>query len=204
MLIRPYNLSITLLLILISIYQVNAQQKSVPSPVTTGICETKIAIINTNRFGDEKTGIAKLVNAVKIIKREFEPQQTELKSLKDKYQVLIKEINQIKSTPAADPKTVQPKIEQAEEMRKSLERKASDSTSAYNKRLESVIGPVYQDITKSIEVFAKERGIGLMLDAAKVGRDGAILALASCMDLTDEFIADYNKKNPATSTTGTK
>ena len=50
-----------------------------PAPTqTANIPEAKIALVNTDEFADEKTGITRLVSAMKRVDGEFQPRRTEL------------------------------------------------------------------------------------------------------------------------------
>ena len=158
------------------------------------IPDSKIALINTDFFADEKQGIGRLVNAVKKVDAEFTPRRTELTTLKANMDKLTADIQATANV--ADPKTLQQKQEQLEAMKREYQRKGEDAQAAYNKRLQESVGPLYEDIGKSLDAFAKARGITLLLDAAKIGP--AILAATEAMDVTRAFITEYNSKNPAT------
>jgi outer membrane protein len=158
------------------------------------IPDSKIALINTDFFADEKQGIGRLVNAVKKVDAEFTPRRNELVTLKTNMDKLTADIQATANV--ADPKTLQQKSDQLEAMKREYQRKGEDAQAAYNKRLQESVGPLYEDIGKSLDAFAKARGITLLLDAAKIGP--AILAATDAMDVTRAFIAEYNSKNPAT------
>lgn len=158
------------------------------------IPDSKIALINTDFFADEKQGIGRLVNAVKKVDAEFTPRRNELQTLKANMDKLTADIQATANV--ADPKTLQQKSDQLEGMKREYQRKGEDAQAAYNKRLQESVGPLYEDIGKNLDAFAKARGITLLLDAAKIGP--AILAATDTMDVTRAFIAEYNSKNPAT------
>ena len=48
---------------------------------TVNVPETKIALVNSDEFQDEKGGIVRLVNAMKKVDVEFTPRRTELQTL---------------------------------------------------------------------------------------------------------------------------
>jgi outer membrane protein len=158
------------------------------------IPDSKIALINTDFFADEKQGIGRLVAAVKKVDAEFTPRRTELQTIKANMDKLTADIQATASV--ADPKTLQQKSDQLEAMKREYQRKGEDAQAAYNKRLQESVGPLYEDIGKSLDAFARARGITLLLDAAKIGP--AILAAVDAMDVTRAFIAEYNSKNPST------
>jgi len=165
-----------------------------PAATNASVPDTKVALINTEAFADEKQGIVRVVAAIKRVETEFQPRRTELQTLQQKVQQLADEIEKTKNV--ADPKTLQQKVEQAEQMKKDFQRKQEDAQAAYNKRMQEVMGPIYDDIGKSLDAFGKARGISLLLDASKIGP--AILTAAEAIDVTRAFIADFNTKYPAT------
>jgi Skp family chaperone for outer membrane proteins len=163
-----------------------------PVPVST------IALIDTDAFSDEKQGITRLVAAVKKVDAEFTPRRTDLQGL----QARIKGINDdiAKTKDVADPRTLQTKKDQADQLQRELDFKAQGAQADYNKRLQEVVGPIYDDIGKALDDFARRRNITLMLDAAKIGP--AIITAAPTMNVTGAFITEYNSR-PATASATT-
>ncbi|HEX8143612.1 MAG TPA: OmpH family outer membrane protein [Pyrinomonadaceae bacterium] len=158
------------------------------------IPDSKIALINTDFFGDERQGITRLVAAVKKVDTEFTPRRTELQGIKSQIDKLTADIQATANV--ATQQTLQQKQEQLDSLKRDYTRKGEDAQAAYNKRLQESVGPLYEDIGKALDAFARARGITLLLDAAKIGP--AILAAVDAMDVTRAFIAEYNSKNPST------
>jgi Skp family chaperone for outer membrane proteins len=159
--------------------------------------DSKVALVNTDAFSDEKQGITRLVNAVKGVDREFAPRKTELQGMQTRITQLTDDIQ--KTTSIADPKTIQAKQDQLDALKKDYQRKGEDAQAAYNKRLQEIVGPIYDDIGKSLDAFGKTHGITLMLDAAKIGP--AIIMATDAMDVTAAFIREFNSSHPATAST---
>jgi Skp family chaperone for outer membrane proteins len=159
--------------------------------------DSKVALINTDAFSDEKQGITRLVNAVKGVDREFTQRKTELQGMQTRIQQLTDDIQ--KTASMADPKATQAKQDQLDVLKKDYQRKGEDAQSLYNKRLQDVVGPIYDDIGKSLDAFGKSHGITLMLDAAKIGP--AIIMATDTMDVTAAFIREFNSSHPATAST---
>jgi outer membrane protein len=198
---RTYRLiAAAAFLVAVTALSASAQQQRPAAAATpaaasnAAIPDSKVALINTDFFGDEKQGITRLVNAVKKVDGEFTPRRTELQTLKAQIDKLTADIQA--TAPVATPATTQQKTEQLESMKRDYQRKGEDAQAAYNKRLQESVGPLYEDIGKALDAFARGRGITLLLDAAKIGP--AILAATDAMDVTRAFIAEYNSKNPAT------
>ena len=170
-----------------------------PAASTAAVPESKIALINSELWADEKQGIVRLVAAMKRVDNEFQPRRTELQSLQQKMAQLNDEITKQQSAGASsvvDPKSVQTKSEQLDQMKKEAQRKQEDAQASYQKRMQEVLAPLYDDIGKALDVFGKSRGITLMLDISKIGP--AILMASDATDVTRAFIADFNSKFPAT------
>lgn len=183
---KPYQ---TLLLTLIvaataAVYQ--AQTATVP------LGPTKVAVIDTRAFTSSKVGITRLVKAFTTLENEFKPQRDELTSLKAKYDQLVKEIN---NPPAgADRKALATKADQAQSLQTELKRKQEDARIAYEKRAETLLGPINTAVFTALEAYAKQQKIDVVLDSAKLA--GVMLVTNNAIDITEAFIKDYNGRNP--------
>ena len=153
--------------------------------------DSKIALIFSDLFQDSKTGIARVTATTNALNREFQPRQTELNQLAQRIQQLQDEIQKL---PQADPKVIQGKVDQLDQMKKDYQRKGEDAQAAYKKRKEEIFAPVQDDISKALEAYAKARGISVLIDGSAV----PLAYAADAIDITTAFIADYNSKNPAT------
>jgi len=186
--------------------QTRPAAQSAPPAATAqaSVPATKVALINTEAFADEKQGIVRIVAAVKRVDTEFQPRKTELQQLQQRVQTLTDEISKIQAAPAAvgvDQKSLQAKVDSLDALKKEGTRKQEDAQAAYNKRMQEVLAPIYDDIGKSLDAFGKSQGITLLLDASKIAP--AILSAADATDVTRAFIADFNSKYPATAAVAT-
>jgi Skp family chaperone for outer membrane proteins len=165
------------------------------APTNSGvIADGKIAIIDTEAFADPKTGITKLVSAFETVNREFKPTLDELQKLRTQYEQLGKDIQATEKL--EDQKARNAKLEQAEALKKSIERKTQDAQTAYQKKLREVTEPVYKDISPALQAFARQRGVNVIFDVSKLGE--VMFVVNDAVDLTKAFIADYNQRNPGT------
>ena len=163
------------------------------APSTVSVPDSKVALIDSSAFADEKQGIAKFVSALKRVNAEFQPRQTELQNLQQQIEKAKSDLQ--KAAPVQDAKVTQTQQDKIAVMETDFKRKGEDAQAAFNKRLEEVLGPIYEDIGKALDGFAKARGITLILDVTKVQ---GIVSAADAMDITRAFIAEFNSKNPAT------
>ncbi len=164
-----------------------------PSTQTGALPDAKIALVNTDEFADEKTGITRLVAAMKRVDGEFQPRRTELQALNTQITKATDDLQ--KAQTLQDPKVTAQQAEKIEGMKTDLKRKGEDAQAAYQKKLQDVLGPVYDEIGKALDAYAKAHGITLILDVSKVQ---GIVSASESLDVTKPFIAEFNSKNPAT------
>jgi Skp family chaperone for outer membrane proteins len=182
-----------------AIFTVSALAQTTPPTTPTA---GKIVIIDTFAFGDDKAGITKYVTAKKSVDAEFAKDDTELKTMNTRLDTLRREIqvfndNQTKGVPF-DVKIAQAKVDEAEKIQRDMNFKSEDAKARYESRSKTVLGPITEDILKSIQDFAKQKGYSVILDAARLFDAGIILAIGDeKANVTKEFITFYNAR-PAT------
>ncbi len=170
------------------------------APTQTGsIPETKIALVNTDEFADEKAGITRLVTAMKRVDGEFQPRRTELQTLQQQIEKATADLT--KAAPLQDAKVTQQQSDKIEGLKTEFKRKGEDAQAAYQKKLQEVLGPVYDDIGKALDAYAKAHGITLILDVTKIQ---GILSASESLDITRPFITEFNSRNPATASLAPK
>jgi Skp family chaperone for outer membrane proteins len=176
-------------------------------PAATGTTG-KIGLVNVSAFADDKAGITKFRNALASLEPEFKPLNDELTTLRTRYQTLatqIQEANKPKpaGVPAAPPADLNSKIEEAQTLEIQIKRKQEDGKAKYEKRYATVVGPIYTDIIKGLNDFAKQKGYALIMDGGKLEEAGILMGFDDKYDVTKEFIAFYNARPAGTATTTT-
>jgi Skp family chaperone for outer membrane proteins len=165
---------------------------SATQQAAVAVPDSKMAMIYSDAFLDPKTGIARFNTLLSTLNREFQPRQTDLQNLQTRINTLTKEISDTQAVAA--PEAIRQKREQLEQVNTELKRKAEDAEAAYNKRRSEIFTPLQQDIGKALEVFAKARGITVIVDGSQV----PVVYAADSIDITRAFINEFNSKNPAT------
>ena len=168
--------------------------KPAAAPASTASPSNRIGFVNTEAFGDEKAGIARYVAAIKSVDQEFEPRQKELVALQARVASLADEVTKLNAEGAAAA-TIQSKVDENQRLQVELKRLTEDAQAAYNKRTDELMNPIVQDISKALQQFATQRSLTMLLDISKMG--SAILTMDPSADMTEAFIADFNRKNPA-------
>ena len=163
---------------------------------------SKMAVIYTDLFLDQKTGIAKFNSVVTKLNSEFQKTKDELTQMQTRATTLETEINKLREAPAGAPvdqRSLQAKIDQLDQLKKDIQRKGEDAQANYNRRRQELFTPLQDEIGKALEAFAKARGINVILDGTQV----PLLYAADSIDITRAFINEFNSKNPVTATTTT-
>jgi outer membrane protein len=164
-----------------------------PTQTTANVPDSKIALVDTDAFLDEKQGITKLVTAAKAVEAEFQPRRTELQTLQQQIDKATADLQKVQAV--QDPKLSAQQQDKIDTMKKDLQRKGEDAQAAYQKRLQDKLGPVYEDIGKALDAYAKAHGITMVLDVTKIQ---GIVSADGSLDITKAFIVEFNSKNPAT------
>ena len=161
---------------------------------TTGnVPEAKVALVDTDAFLDEKVGIQRLIAAAKKLENEFQPRRTELSNLQAQVDKMTADLQ--KAAPVQDQKVSAQQQDAIEQKKRDITRKTEDAQRDYQQRMTALLGPVYDEIGKALDAFAKAHGITLILDVTKVQ---GIVSADGSLDITKAFITEFNSKNPAT------
>lgn len=158
-----------------------------------------MAVIYTDAFLDQKAGIAKYNSVLAKLNGEFKQVKDELDGMQTRAQTLEAEINNLRQNSATPVATLQTRIDQLDQLKKDAQRKGEDAQANYNRRRQELFFPLQDEIGKALEVFAKARGINVIIDGAQV----PLLYAAESIDITRAFIAEFNSKNPVTAATTT-
>ncbi len=180
------------------------------SPPQTSATAVRIVVINTAAFGDEKAGITKYINAVKALNTELKPDFTTLQDMNTRMQTLQKDFTGLQeqakkpNSPISE-QTLKTKYDELQNMDVEFKRKQEDFKAKSERRTDQVLGTVTQEIMKAIQDFTKQKGYGLVLDAARLDAAQLILGYDEAkVDVTKEFIQFYNTRSPTTATTTAK
>lgn len=161
----------------------------------------KIAVIFSEAFQDPKQGIAKFTVIQNQLNTEFKKPQEDLDAAAQKVKSLQDEISRLQSSAApVDPKTIQAKMDQLDQLKKDSQRKLEDTQALYQQKRNALLMPLQTEVGAALDAFAKAHGITMIIDGSQV--PGVIYA-ADALDITKVFITEYNAKNPATASATT-
>lgn len=162
---------------------------------------SKVVIVNTAAFFDEKAGITKIIAAAKLVDADLASKRDEIKKIGGWLDTAEKELatmrdNVAKGVPI-DERAAQAKVDEAERLRREGKYKEDEYNAYGQKRQNEVVGPAYSETIRILRDFVKTKGYGIVLDAAK-DQNGILIFATEQFDITKEFIAFCNSR-PATS-----
>jgi Skp family chaperone for outer membrane proteins len=174
------------------------QPRSTPPAATanTPVPQSKIALIDTTAFGDEKNGIYRYVDATKTVANEFKPRTDELQSLETRLNALANELDALMKATPVNQQAVQAKQQQGQSLQAEYQTKKTKLDEDLGKRYEQLVSPISRQIGAAMDQFATQRGITMTLDLSKLLP--AILTAVPGTDLTQAFVNDFNSKYPRT------
>lgn len=150
-----------------------------------------IAVIDSSAFSDEKAGIARVMVAMKQLDIKFQPLRTELRGMRDRLNALRGDLQ--KKQAIQDAKITAQQTEEANQLELQIKRKAEDAQTTYQKESVALLDPLQKDIGDALTAYAQAKGIGLLIDLNRV----PVIYAANNLDITKDFIADYNRTHPA-------
>jgi Skp family chaperone for outer membrane proteins len=151
-----------------------------------------IAVIDSRAFSDDKTGIARVMNAMRALETKFEPVRNELRGMREKLNAMRADIEKKRSI--QEQRITAQQIEAADQLEIQIKRKAEDAQTSFQRESLAALDPLQKDIFQALNAYSQAKGISLLIDISRV----PVIYAAASMDVTKDFIADYNRTHPAT------
>jgi Skp family chaperone for outer membrane proteins len=150
-----------------------------------------IAIIDSSAFSDAKVGITRVMAAMQEIETKFTPLRNEIRGMRERLNTMRSELE--KKRAIQDAKTTAQQADEADRLEVQIKRKAEDAQASYQKESLAVLDPLQRDIGTALTAYAESKGITLLIDANRV----PLVYAANSLDITKDFINDYNRTHPA-------
>ena len=165
--------------------QTQTQTRSAAAPAN-------IAIIDSSAFSDEKAGITRVMNAMQQIEAKFTPLRAEIRNMRDRLNTMRADLQ--KKRAIQDARITAQQADEADRLEIEIKRKAEDAQANYQKESLAALDPLQKDIGNALTQYAQSKGITLLIDANRV----PIIYAASSLDITRDFINEYNRTHPGT------
>lgn len=168
-----------------------AANPAAPATRPAAAAPANIAVIDSSAFSDPKAGIARVMTAMQGIEAKFQPLRTELRGMRDRLNTMRADIEKKRSI--QDARMTAQQAEEADRLEVQIKRKAEDAQASYQKESLAVLEPLQKDIATALTAYSQAKGISLLIDLNRV----PIIYASSSLDITKDFIADYNRTHPA-------
>ena len=184
---KPTKLALLTLAVSGLVSTVAAQQTGSTLP------KGKMAVINTAEL---QVQILEFKTKVEAVNKQFEPQSKELQTDADRINALE---NTIKTqSQSLTPARVAEMTEQLEGMKRQYTRKSEDAQAAYDRTMNQALNPLKEKMRKFLEYYTTKKQIAVLIDLANSAEASTIVWIDLRIDITQDFIAEYNRSNPVT------
>jgi Skp family chaperone for outer membrane proteins len=150
-----------------------------------------IGIIDSSAFSDDKVGILRVRNAMQQLEVKFQPLRSEIRGMRERLSTMRADLQKKRSI--QDDRATAQQADEADRLELQIKRKAEDAQTSYQKETLAILEPLQKDISDALNAYAQAKGITLVIDVNRV----PILYAATSLDITQDFINDYNRTHPA-------
>ena len=167
-----------------------AQQPAAPRPAAGGnVPDGRIAVIYVAAFPEK---VAELKRSIDSLNAKFEPRTKDLQQLRDQLGGIEAQIKGGGVQPAQAAQLT----ERYEQLKREYERKAEDLKNEAQKAYATSTGPIQNKLRNALDTYAASKGVVLVIEIGGAVNIGSIFYAAEGTNITDDFIATYNKANP--------
>jgi len=152
-------------------------------PTKIGVISVQDAILATNEGQKEFEALGK----------KFEPKRNELKGLSDEIENLKKQLDTQGPKMNDDARTNL--IRQIETKQKTLTRNQEDAQNEFVGQQNEIAQKILQKLGPVVDKYAKENGLGLIIDTSKPWPDGPVLWAGPSVDITKPIVDIYNAQS---------
>lgn len=157
---------------------------------TSNELSIKVAMVYSDDFFNDKSGINDLIIAKRNLNEEFSSQVKEIESLATKINRLEKELQSFQETNASRPGIMESKLNEHEMTVCEAKEKINKLKISSKSRREEIFGQINDKISKTLKQFAEEKGFEIIIDRSKSSEFDVVSN--SYPDVTVEFIEFYN------------
>ncbi|MCX7752663.1 MAG: OmpH family outer membrane protein [Blastocatellia bacterium] len=170
-----------------------AARQQATQPTSNAQAALKIAIIDSRLFTTEN-GIQQLLQQMRQTDESFRDRLGALQRLQQQIQSLQRELQ----TQWANltPQAREQKQDELEELQSRYQRENEDFQRDYERAMRRATDPIRERIFTFLASYAQARQIQLVLDHAVLSQTGAISYFDPSLDITRDFIAEYNRAHP--------
>ena len=166
-------------------------QLATQAGVGAAIPDGKVAVINTEAFRA----------AILELKVKYDQVENQFKDRYQKLQLVETQLKQMESDiKTKGPNLTADKLQEMQGAYEDLKRRGTrdfeDLKADYERTVDTATKPIRDKLFAFLNSYATQRGIVVIFNLAGAAQTGALAFWNPGTDVTDDFIAEYNKANP--------
>jgi outer membrane protein len=166
-------------------------QQATQAGVGAALPEGKIAVVNTQAF---PAGIGELKVKYDQVEKQFQSRYQQLQTVENQLKQMENDI-QLKG-PTLAPDKLQELQNNYADLKKKGTRDYEDLKAEYDRTIDTATKPVRDKLYQFLNNYATQRNIVLVINLAGAAQTGSLAYWNPGTDITDDFVAEYNKANP--------
>ena len=174
---------------------VNAQQPQSGASLPDG----KVVVVNTSDFPAK---IAELKQKYDQVESQFKDRSQKIEALRQ--QVAQKETDIQNKQSTLTPDRLREMQAEVDDLKKRGQREVEDLQADYSKALETTTKPVRDKLLQALQNYATQRSIIAIFDLPGVAQTGSLAYWTPAIDVTQDFINEYNRANPVPTAASTQ
>ena len=170
---------------------VASAQQATQAGVGAAIPDGKIAVINTTVFPGS---ISELKVKYEQIDNQFKDRYQKLQTVETQLKTMENDLRTKQNVLAAD--KYQELQVNYDDLKKRGQRDYEDLKAEYDRTIDSATKPIRDKLYQFLQTYASQRGITVMINLAGAAQSGVLAYWTPGTDVTEDFVAEYNKANP--------
>jgi Skp family chaperone for outer membrane proteins len=166
-------------------------QPATQAGVGAALPDGRIAVVNSQAFPG---GIGELKQKYEQVDKQFQARYQQLQAIENQLKQTENDL-QVKG-PTLAPDKFQELQNSYNDLKKKGTRDYEDLKAEYDRTIDTATKPVRDKLYQFLNNYAAQHGIVLVINLAGAAQSGSLAYWNPGTDITDDFIAEYNKANP--------
>lgn len=166
-------------------------QQATQAGVGAALPEGKVAVVNPQAFPGS---VLELRQKYEQVEKQFQSRSQQLQTVENQLRQMENDI-QVKG-PTLAPEKLQEMQNNYADLKRRGTRDYEDVKADYDRTLDTATKPVRDKLTQFLNNYATQRNIVLVINLAGAAQTGSLAYWNPGSDITDDFVAEYNKANP--------
>lgn len=166
-------------------------QQAMQAGIGAALPEGKTAVVNTQAFPG---GIGELKQKYDQVDKQFQPRYQQLQTVENQLKQMESDIQT--KCPQLTPDKCQELQGNYQQLKTKGTRDYEDLKAEYERAVEAATKPVRDKLYQFLNNYATQRSIIVVINLAGAAQSGTLAYWNPGIDITEDFISEYNKANP--------